>query len=94
MQQFLKPTAGQARAGIVAAELFDQVLVTVHDPVAALDVRLGREATPTLARRFETETGRGTSSWSSRNTSHGEHNGARIVSTGFALGKSRRALDC
>jgi len=96
MQQFLKPTAGQARAGIVAAELFDQVLVTVHDPVAALDVRLGREATPTLARRFETPTvnatGRGLYRRASRSASRAGPSIAEVCD-GSSSHASVRCLD-
>jgi hypothetical protein len=40
MQHFLKAAAGTADAGIVPAELLDQLFVAVHDAVAALDVRL------------------------------------------------------
>jgi hypothetical protein len=36
MQHFLKPTARAARAEIVPAELFDELLVAMNDPEAAL----------------------------------------------------------
>jgi hypothetical protein len=50
MQHFLKPASGAADARIVAAELFEQLFVAVHDPVAALDARLGRIAGAPFAR--------------------------------------------
>jgi hypothetical protein len=46
MQQFLKPARGTARAGIVAAQLFQQLLVAVNDAIRAgraLDAGFGRE---------------------------------------------------
>jgi hypothetical protein len=59
MQQFLKPTAGVARALIVAAELLEKLFVPVDYAVTALDPGFGREALPTLACRLETKIGRG-----------------------------------
>ncbi len=58
MQQSLKPAAGVAWAGVVAAELFDQLLAAVHDAMAALDPGFGREAFPALTRRLESRIGR------------------------------------
>src|SRR5215813_14180398 len=40
-QHALKPASGAARAGILAAELFDQLLVPVDDAVAALHLDVG-----------------------------------------------------
>jgi hypothetical protein len=59
MQQFLKPAAGTARAWVVTAELFEKLLVAVHDALAAFDARLGREAFATLTRGLETRRRRG-----------------------------------
>ena len=50
MQHFLKAAARAADAGIVAAELFNELFVTVHDAVAALDSGFGRIALAALAR--------------------------------------------
>ena len=59
-QQFLKAFVRPARARIIAAELFDQLLVAVHDAQAALDVRLGREAAPAFTHPLESRAGRDT----------------------------------
>jgi hypothetical protein len=40
IQQFLKSASGAAGAEVVASELFDELLVAVHDAVAAPDVGL------------------------------------------------------
>jgi hypothetical protein len=50
MRHFLKPASRAADTAIVAAELFDELFVAVHDAVAALDVRLGRESRAAFAR--------------------------------------------
>ncbi len=42
MQQFLKPTAGMARAQVVATEFLDQRLVAIDHSLAALDADFGR----------------------------------------------------
>jgi hypothetical protein len=42
-QHALKPAAGAARAHIVTAELFDQLLFAVHHAQAAFDLRFGVE---------------------------------------------------
>lgn len=44
MQHFLKALAGTAGAGIVASEFLKEFLVSVDDPVAAHDARLGWES--------------------------------------------------
>jgi hypothetical protein len=59
MQQFLKPATGTAQARVVAPELFEKLLVPVHDAISAFDPGLGRVALPTLARGLETSVGRG-----------------------------------
>ena len=53
MQQRLKRLAGAADAGVVAAELLDQLLAAVDDPVALLDLGLRWEALTTFAARDE-----------------------------------------
>ncbi len=58
MQQFLKPAAGVARAGVVAAELFDELFAAVHDAEAALDLGFGWEAFPAFTGRLESRIGR------------------------------------
>jgi hypothetical protein len=91
MQQFLKPTAGQARTWIVTTELFRQMLVPAHDSFAALDVRLGREPPPTFARDLETRTDRAASIWFSWHTSgRTTSTGARIVAMRSLFGKPWR----
>jgi hypothetical protein len=50
--------AGSARTWIVATELFDEFLIAVHEPETASDLRLGREAFPTLAGDLESRVGR------------------------------------
>jgi hypothetical protein len=57
MQQALKSPAGMARAWIVASELFEQLLAAVHDAVAALYSRFGREALSAFTGGFETRIG-------------------------------------
>jgi hypothetical protein len=42
MQQLLKVPRGAARAEIVPTELLSQLLVAVHDPQSAPNLRLGR----------------------------------------------------
>jgi hypothetical protein len=71
MQQFLKPAIGAARAWVVATQPFDELLVSVHNAITALDPRFGREALATLKRDLETETGRGawfSASWHTSKT--------------------------
>jgi hypothetical protein len=48
-QHFLKAFAWAAGAGVVSAELFEKLLVTMHDAVAGLDVRFGRIALAAFA---------------------------------------------
>lgn len=43
MQQFLKPTPGVTRAGIIPAELLVEFLSTMDNAVTAFDLRFGRE---------------------------------------------------
>jgi hypothetical protein len=59
MQQFLKAPSGTAGAGVIAAQLLDQFLITVHDAVAALHVHLGRVALPSFTAPFKSLPGRG-----------------------------------
>ena len=49
----MKAPSGAARAEVVPTELLDQLLVSAHDADAALDARLGREASTALARPLE-----------------------------------------
>jgi hypothetical protein len=42
MQQLLKAPRGAARAEVVPTELLSQLLVAVHDPESAPNLRLGR----------------------------------------------------
>jgi hypothetical protein len=58
MQHLLKPAAGTAGARVVAAELFEKLLVAVHDAIATLNARLGRIAFAPLTRYLETGTAR------------------------------------
>jgi hypothetical protein len=53
----LKAAAGPAGAAVVAAELFDEFLVAVHDPVTGLDVGFGRESAAALATALERRIG-------------------------------------
>jgi hypothetical protein len=69
MQQSLKPTAGAARAGVIATEFLEKFLVRVHDSVTALDPGFGREALPAFTRYLETRTGRDVLVWISWHTS-------------------------
>jgi hypothetical protein len=48
-QHRLKAASRPARARIIATQLFDQLLVAVHDALPALYARLRREAVSTLA---------------------------------------------
>ena len=48
-QHFLKPPSAAARAQVVAAQLLEQLLVTVDDPHSALHPGLGRIAAAALA---------------------------------------------
>jgi hypothetical protein len=64
MQHFLKPARGAAGAEVIAAELFEQLFVAVHDPLAALDARLGRIAFPALAAHFKRSGPRCVFAWS------------------------------
>jgi len=50
--------AGSARTWIVAAELFHELLISMHEPETAFDLRLGREAFSTLAGDLESTVGR------------------------------------
>lgn len=59
MQHRLKPKARAAWARIIAAKLLDQLLASVHDTVAAFDLRFRRETLATLARYLKTSVGRG-----------------------------------
>jgi len=59
MQQRLKPKTGAAGARIISAKLLDQFLASVHDAVAALDLRFRRETFATFARDLKTSAGRG-----------------------------------
>jgi hypothetical protein len=59
MQQVLKALVRAARAGVVAAELLDQLLLAVHDPHASLHVRLGGVAAATLAGALKSAADRG-----------------------------------
>jgi hypothetical protein len=47
-----------ARTWIVAAELFDEFLIAMHEAETASDLRLGREALSTLAGDLESAVGR------------------------------------
>src|SRR5687767_4587552 len=49
MQHILKPPRAAARAQVVAAQLLEQFLVTVHHAHSALYLRLGRIAAAALA---------------------------------------------
>jgi hypothetical protein len=69
MQQFLKPTAGFARARIVAAQLLAEFLVSVHKAISAFDASFGRESLATFTRDLETRTDRGVWLWLSWHTS-------------------------
>jgi hypothetical protein len=53
MQHFLKTPPGAAGAGVVPAELLEQLFVTVDDPDAALHARFGRIALPAFAAHFK-----------------------------------------
>jgi hypothetical protein len=49
----LKPPAGAARTEVVAAELLCQLLVAMHELLAALDLGLGGETFAALACDFK-----------------------------------------
>ena len=57
MQQALKPASGVARTQVVAAELFAQLDVAVHEAPAALDVGFRGEGLPPLTGDFESRGG-------------------------------------
>lgn len=60
MQQFLKSARGAARAQIVAAQLFQQLLAAVDDARSAdgaLDARFGGESLLSLTRDLESRLG-------------------------------------
>jgi len=59
MQQRLKPKAGSAGAGIVAAKFFKQLFVSVDYPVAAFNMGFRRVTLPPFARDLKTSAGRG-----------------------------------
>jgi hypothetical protein len=50
---FPESLAGAARAGVVAADLLDEFLVAVDDPLAALHLGLAREALAPLTHHLE-----------------------------------------
>ena len=56
-QHFLKLTTGAARARIVSAKFFDEFLIAMYDPEAALHVRLGWESFAALANALERRIG-------------------------------------
>jgi hypothetical protein len=58
MQQVLKAFVRPARAWVVAAELFDELFVSVDNAHAAFHVRLGREASSALTGSLESKAGR------------------------------------
>jgi hypothetical protein len=51
---FLESGDGPAWAGIVTAEPLEELLVAVHDPVAALHVRFAERTPAALAHQFKT----------------------------------------
>ena len=53
MQQFLKPSCRSTRTGIIPAEPFVEILLSVNDPESTLHARFGREAFPPLTGRLE-----------------------------------------
>ena len=57
MQQVLKPASGAARAQVVAAELFDQLDITMDDALSTLDVGFRGERLPPLTRDAESRGG-------------------------------------
>jgi hypothetical protein len=59
MQHFLKTPPGAAGAGIVAAELLDELFVAVHDPDPALYARFGGISLPAFAADFKSRIPRG-----------------------------------
>src|SRR5688572_18015723 len=71
MQQFLKSPPGTAGAGVVAAELLDELLAPSHDPPAALHARLGRETLSAFTRDLESTRLRGSRSCVAWDTSGG-----------------------
>lgn len=64
MQQRLKRPRRAARAGVVAAELFGELLVATDDALATFDLCFGWEASTAFAHHFESRRGLGRSvSW-------------------------------
>lgn len=55
--EFACTMSGEVRPGVVAAELFEQLLVAAHDALTALDLRLRREALAALAHDLESRLG-------------------------------------
>jgi hypothetical protein len=53
MQQYLKPAAGAARAGVVPPQLLDQLFVLVDDALALFHARFGRVTLAALAAGFK-----------------------------------------
>jgi hypothetical protein len=60
MQQFLKALVGSARARIFPAELFDELLIAVHDTRAALHMCFRWESAPALTGALESRGDRDT----------------------------------
>jgi hypothetical protein len=50
--------SGAARTWIVTPELFDELLLAVHEPDAVFDLRFRREVLPALAGDLESTVGR------------------------------------
>src|SRR5471030_98946 len=69
MQQFLKPAARVAWAGVVAAKFFEKLFTSVHYAVAAFDSGFRGETLLALTRGLETRNGRGVWFWFSWYTS-------------------------
>ena len=69
MQQFLKTTAGVARAWIIPPKFLEEFLVPVHNAITALYSGFGGESLPTFTRFLETKIGRGVWAWFSWHTS-------------------------
>jgi hypothetical protein len=57
MQHRLKPTTGPTGTRIIATELFDKLLVSIDDAIAALDPGFRWESFATFARYLKTSTG-------------------------------------
>ena len=71
MQHFLKAPLRAAGAGVIAAELLDELLVTVNGLAAALYGRFRRETLATLATSLETRWGLRFGCGGTRGTSSG-----------------------